>query len=134
MHLTTSCTGMSKKALYGIQGISQNFLLVCNICVQNNQCDRVIVKIAGTRERADVEAITLCVEEVKQELAQIKTEVKAKPPPEPTKAHIRKCLGKTAQPVNTQKTTESDRTTMPTASVASLNPRREPEENNMTKT
>ena len=37
---------------------------------------------------ADVEAITRCVEEVKQELAQIKAEVKAKPPPEPTKAHI----------------------------------------------
>ena len=44
--------------------------------------------IESTRKRADVEAITRCVEEVKQELAQIKTEVRAKPPPEPTKAHI----------------------------------------------
>ena len=45
-------------------------------------------QIASTRERADFEAITRCAEEVKQKLAQIKTEVKAKPSPEPTKAYI----------------------------------------------
>ena len=87
MHLTPGCTGMSERAIFGIQEISQNVLLVCNTCVQNNQRDRVLDQIASTREEADVKAITRCVEEVKQELAQIKTEVKAKPPPEPTK-HI----------------------------------------------
>ena len=60
---------------------------MCNTCVQNNQLDRVLDQIASTREKADIEPITQCLE-VKQELAQIKNEVKAKPPPEPTKAHI----------------------------------------------
>ena len=45
-------------------------------------------QVASPRERADVEAIIRCLEEVKQKLAQFKTEVKEKPPPEPTKAHI----------------------------------------------
>ena len=75
MHLTPSCTGMRKKAIYGIQEISQNVLLVFD-------------QIASTRKRADIEAINRCVEEVNQEMAQIKTEVKAKPSPEPTTAHI----------------------------------------------
>ena len=79
---------MSEKAIYGIQEISENFFLVCNTCVQNNKRDRVLDQIASTTGKADVEAITRCVEEVKRELAQIKTEVKAKPPPELTKAHI----------------------------------------------
>ena len=61
-----------------------------------------------TRERADVEAITRSVEEVKQELAQIKTEVKVKPPPRANKGSY-PSLGKTAKPVNTQKKQQSYR-------------------------
>ena len=74
---------MSKKAIYGIQEISWNVLLVCNTCVQNNQHDCVLDQITSTRERADVEAITLYVEEVKQGLAKTQTDLKAKPHPEP---------------------------------------------------
>ena len=73
---------------------------MCNSCAQNNQPDCVLDQIVSTRDRADVEAITRCLEEVKQELALIK--VRAKPArynkaPDP-------CLGKTANPVNTHKT------------------------------
>ena len=75
---------------------------MCNSCAQNNQPDHVLDQIASTRERADVEAVTRCSEEVKQELAQIKNEVRAKPArankaPDP-------CLDETANPVDTHKT------------------------------
>ena len=67
---------------------SKKLARMFSLCAINNKRDRVLDQIASTTERADVEAITRCVEEVKRELAQIKTEVKAKPPPELTKAHI----------------------------------------------
>ena len=133
LQLTPSCTGRSEKVIYGIQEVSQNSLHVCKTCVQNNQTDRVLDQIASTREGADFEALTRCAEEVKQKLAQIKTEVKAKPSPEPTKAYIPVWVKSQNQSIP-KKTKELKTTKTASASLSSLNSRQESEENDMTKT
>ena len=100
MHLTPKCSGMSEKAIYGLQEIRQNVLLICNDCVQNNQRDRVLDNLASSRESPDVAEIAKSFDEVKSEISKIRAEIKS-PPPEPTKPAVRQ----PAQPIIREKPT-----------------------------
>ena len=65
MHLNPNCTEMSERAIFGISEVSQNLLLICNACVRLNHRDRMLDKLASTRENNDIKPIVESVEEVK---------------------------------------------------------------------
>ena len=99
-HLTPKCSGMSEKAIYGLQKIRQNVLLIRNDCVQNNQRDRVIDNLASSRDSPDKAEIAKSFNEVKLEISKVRAEIKS-PPSQPTKPAVRP----PAQPIIREKPT-----------------------------
>ena len=75
MHLTPKCTEMSERAIFGISEVSQNLLLICNACVRLNHRDRMLDKLASTRENNDIKPIVESVEEVKNQLQSLTSNI-----------------------------------------------------------
>ena len=75
MHLTPMCTEMSERATFGISEVSQNLLLICNACVRLNHRDRTLDKLASTRENNDIKPIVESVEEVKNQLQSLTSNI-----------------------------------------------------------
>ena len=42
MHLEPTCTGLLNVAINGIKELGRNALLLCNVCIENNERDNFI--------------------------------------------------------------------------------------------